>query len=169
MQQIDIVGVKEMAERLGVKQQTAAAWRHRGLLPPPEGTVSGAPAWTWATIERWAMETGRFGGVAEFVAERTSGWRLIDGAAVEIMAGVVVRQVSAPFPQPLTAGRLENRIRFMAADGQWYELAHSAYLKGIGAADDGASRLGKALLAGAAVFGAIVVANEASKSGRPPI
>jgi hypothetical protein len=169
MTQIDIVGLKEMAERLGVKQQTAAAWRHRGLLPPPEGTVSGAPAWTWATIERWAIQTGRFGGVAEFIAERTRGWRLLDGVEVDIMAGVVVRQVSPPFPLPLADGRLQNRIRILANDGNWYELDHDAYLRGIGAADDATTRLGKALLAGAALFGAIVVANEASKSARPPI
>jgi hypothetical protein len=118
----------------------------------------------WSTIERWATETGRFGGVAEFVADHTPGWRLLDGAEVNVMAGVVVRQVSAPFPLPLSDGRLQNRIRFLAADGQWYEMAHEAYLKGVGAANDGATRLGKALLAGAALVGAIVVANEASKS-----
>lgn len=54
-----IVGVKEMAERRGVKQQTAAAWGYRGLLPPPEGTVSGYSAWRWVTIYRWARRTGR--------------------------------------------------------------------------------------------------------------
>lgn len=49
----DPVGLKEIAERLGVKPQTAQVWRHRGILPAPEWTVSGAPAWDWPTIKAW--------------------------------------------------------------------------------------------------------------------
>jgi hypothetical protein len=166
----DIVGLKEIAARLGVKQQTAAAWRHRGLLPAPEGTVSGAPAWQWPTIEEWAVATGRFGGVAEFVAESTPGWRVLGMDPVQIGPGVVVREVSQPFPQPMEDGRVENHVRFMAADdGQWYQLPHDAYLRGTGAADSTSARVGKALLAGAAAVGAIVVLNEATKQGKPPI
>jgi len=165
---LDIVGLKEIAERLGVKQQTAAAWRHRGVLPPPEGTVSGAPAWQWQTIEQWAAATGRLGGIAEFVADQTRGWRVIDSAEVAIGAGVVVRTVSKPFPQPVKNGATENHVRFLAAgDGQWYQLSHSDYLRGVGAADDTATRLGKALLAATAAVGAIVVLSEAAKQGGP--
>jgi len=164
---LDIVGLKEIAERLGVKQQTAAAWRYRGLLPAPEGTVSGAPAWNWATIDTWARSSGRLGGIAEFMAEKTYGWRVMDGAAVEIMAGVVVRQVSAPFPHQMPDGRVERRVRFMAAgDGQWYELPYDLYQRGTGASSAG-EQLGKALLAAGAILGAIIVVGEASK-GRPP-
>lgn len=163
---LDIVGLKEIAERLGVKQQTAAAWRYRGVLPPEEGTVSGMPAWTWGTIERWAKETGRLGGVAEFIVDKTVGIRVFDGAAVEIMAGVVVRQVSPPFPQQLANGRVEQRVRFLAAvDGQWYELPHETYLKGTGAAAD--DRFAKALIAAGALAGAIILVGEASKSTPP--
>lgn len=158
---MDIVGLKEIAERLGKKQQTAAAWRYRGLLPPEEGTVSGAPAWTWATIERWARETGRLGGVAEFVAEKTQGWRVVDGVPVEIMLGVVVQRVSQPFPHQLLDGRVENHVRFLAAtDGQWYELPHHSYLQATGS---GSNELGKALFAAGAILGAIIVVGEASK------
>lgn len=168
MPELDIVGLKEIAERLGVKQQTAAAWRHRGLLPPPEGTVSGAPAWQWRTIEAWAAATGRLGGIAEFVVGETRGWRVIDTAEVSIGAGVVVRQVSQPFPQPLDNGTTENHVRFQSAgDGQWYQVPHSAYLRGIGAADDTAAKLGKALLAATAAVGAVVVLSEAAKQGGP--
>ena len=59
MEPLRIVGIKEIAERLGVAQQTAAVWRFRGLLPEPEGYVSGMPAWRWVTIWRWARRTGR--------------------------------------------------------------------------------------------------------------
>jgi hypothetical protein len=164
---IDIVGLKEIAERLGKKQQTAAAWRYRGLLPPEEGTVSGAPAWRWETIEQWARATGRLGGVAEFVVDRTDGWRVVDGVAVEFTPGVVVQRVSAPFPQQLPDGRVENRVRFLAAaDDQWYELRHDAYQKGTGAAAD--AGIGKALLATGALLGGILIAGEAAAKVRPP-
>jgi hypothetical protein len=53
------VGLSEIAERLGVKPQTAAMWRYRDLLPEPQWTVSGFPAWDWRVIKRWADETGR--------------------------------------------------------------------------------------------------------------
>jgi len=166
MVSLDIVGLKEIAERLGVKQQTAAAWRYRGLLPPEEGTVSGSPAWTWATIEAWATATGRLGGMAEFIVDKTTGIRVPDGAVVEITAGVVVRQVSPPFPHQLPNGRVEQRVRFLAAvDGQWYELPHQTYLRATGAAAD--DRFTKALIAAGAVAGAIILVGEASK-GRLP-
>lgn len=60
------VGLLEIAERLGVKKQTAQMWRHRQLLPPPRWTVSGQPAWAWRDILTWAEETGRLdvGGAA---------------------------------------------------------------------------------------------------------
>lgn len=166
---LDIVGLKEIAERLGVKPQTAAAWRHRNLLPAPEGIVSGAPAWQWQTIEQWAIRTGRVGGVAEFVTEATRAFRAVDFVPVQVGAGVVVRQVSPPFPQPMEDGRVETHVRFMAAtDGQWYQLSHEAYLNGTGAADSTATRLGKALLGAALAAGAIIVLGEASKQSRPP-
>jgi hypothetical protein len=54
-----IVGEKEIAARLRVRDATVHQWRSRGLLPDQEGYVSGAPAWRWSTIERWAWSTGR--------------------------------------------------------------------------------------------------------------
>ena len=53
------VGVAEIADRLGVKRQTAQMWNYRKLLPKPKWTVSGQPAWNWPDIERWAKESGR--------------------------------------------------------------------------------------------------------------
>lgn len=53
------VGLKEIAERLGVKRQTAGVWRMRGVLPDEAGKVSDVPWWDWADIKRWAAKTGR--------------------------------------------------------------------------------------------------------------
>ena len=55
----DPVGLSDIADRLGVEQETAKRWKLRGLLPPPKWTVSGRPAWEWKTIEAWARKTGR--------------------------------------------------------------------------------------------------------------
>jgi hypothetical protein len=153
----DIVGIKEIAERLNVRQQTAAQWRHRGILPEPEGTVSGAPAWRWVTIERWARATGRVGGVAEIVADGKTAWRLPANELVTLPVGLVVRALSHPFPQPLTDGRVDTHVRFLASDGSWYQISDDSYLRATGAKSEGPG-LGTALLAGAAaVIGAIAL------------
>jgi len=55
----DPVGSDEIARRLGVERATVHMWRVRRLLPEPEHVVSGRPCWHWATVERWARETGR--------------------------------------------------------------------------------------------------------------
>lgn len=104
--------------------------------------------------------------MVEFIVDKTDGIRVLDGALVEITAGVVVRQVSPPFPQQLPDRRVEQRVRFLAAvDGQWYELPHQIYLRATGAAGD--DRFAKALIAAGAVAGAIILVGEASK-GRLP-
>jgi len=125
------------------------------------------PAWSWSkTIAPWAASTGRAGAVAEFTADTAPAWRVLDGAEVRIPTGIVVRQVSPPFPQQLPNGFVVNRIRFLAAvDGQWYELAQDAYLRGTGAASQ--DNVVKALVAGAAALIGIIVVSEATK-GRPP-
>lgn len=55
----DPVGVAEIADRLGVKRQTVAAWKVRGLLPEPDLHLAMGPLWAWSVIEQWAEETGR--------------------------------------------------------------------------------------------------------------
>ncbi len=160
---LDVVGIREIAQRLGVKPQTAATWRVRGLLPAEEGTVSGAPCWRWSTIEAWAAATGRLGGVAEFVQDQTPGWRALDQEPVVFSAGVVVRRVTGPFPQPMTDGTVQSRVRIQAWDGNWYDLTHDDYKRGTGSATrDG---LAKAVLAAGAAALGIIVLSEAAKGG----
>lgn len=159
----DIVGIKEIAERLGRKPQTAALWRHQGLLPVEEGTVSGAPAWHWKTIAGWAASTGRVDAVAEFTAP-TSGWRVFDGASVQIQSGAVVRALSAAFPAELPDGTVDDRVRLLlAGDDQWYEIRRADYLGGTGTATQ--DTLTKLLLGAALVAGAILLGAEAAKGG----
>lgn len=58
----DVVGTRQIAERLGVETSTVHQWRQRDLkipMPPPRGDVSGVPWWSWKDIERWARKTGR--------------------------------------------------------------------------------------------------------------
>ena len=53
------VGLKEMAERLGVAQGTAWQWKKRGVLPEPDfPSVHGRAAWNWPTILKWAGRRG---------------------------------------------------------------------------------------------------------------
>ena len=59
---VEPVGVVDIARRLGVRQQTVAMWRYRGLLPDPRWSVSNQPAWDWQDIRRWAESTGRLPG-----------------------------------------------------------------------------------------------------------
>jgi hypothetical protein len=51
--------MREIGQRLDVRQQTVAMWKLRGLMPAVAWTVSGNPAWNWPDIEKWARESGR--------------------------------------------------------------------------------------------------------------
>jgi predicted DNA-binding transcriptional regulator AlpA len=68
---LDLVGIPEIAERLGVARRTVVAWRYRHRrrpvkrpwLPFPEPfSLGGRPVWQWTDIERWAQATGRLNG-----------------------------------------------------------------------------------------------------------
>jgi hypothetical protein len=53
------VGIIEIADLLDVKRATVDQWRTRGVLPPPEGQISGNPWWWENLILKWAKSTGR--------------------------------------------------------------------------------------------------------------
>jgi transposase-like protein len=67
----ELVGVSEIARRLGVSQQAVSAWIARGWPPGKRGakpvkppkpigpTVSRVTAFRWRDVERWARATGR--------------------------------------------------------------------------------------------------------------
>jgi hypothetical protein len=54
-----LVGIAEIADRLGVERDTVHKWRYRRLLPAPDYRLAVGPVWEWDTIDRWAKATGR--------------------------------------------------------------------------------------------------------------
>lgn len=56
----DLVGVTEIAKRLGVHRDTVHAWkrRHDGS-PSPIAEIEQVLVWNWPDVERWAKATGR--------------------------------------------------------------------------------------------------------------
>ena len=50
---LDLVGPRDVAERLGIPRNTVLAWKLRGQLPEPELIISRIPIWRWETIHAW--------------------------------------------------------------------------------------------------------------------
>tara|TARA_R110000824_G_scaffold272508_1_gene461045 strand:- start:121 stop:390 length:270 start_codon:yes stop_codon:yes gene_type:complete len=48
-----LVGVKEIAELLGIDRATVASWRHQSRLPNPDYKISGNPVWFACEIIFW--------------------------------------------------------------------------------------------------------------------
>lgn len=53
------LGLSEIAQLCGVSRRTPEVWRARGVLPEPDGMVSGSPLWWRETVTTWATATGR--------------------------------------------------------------------------------------------------------------
>lgn len=58
MPALEIVGIPEIADRLGVPRPTLDTWRRRGELPEPGYMIGNRPAWRWSVIRTWALRTG---------------------------------------------------------------------------------------------------------------
>lgn len=58
---LNLVGVAEIAERLGVgARQTVHSWRVRyPNFPTPVATLEMGLIWSWPDVEKWARATGR--------------------------------------------------------------------------------------------------------------
>lgn len=56
----DLVGMADIAVRLGVKTATVSQWRNRNTgFPMPMMFVSKSPIWNYPDVQKWAEETGR--------------------------------------------------------------------------------------------------------------
>lgn len=57
----DLVGAREIADRLGVsKNSVVYDWvRRHGDFPRPIVTLSAGNIWLWTEVEAWAKRTGR--------------------------------------------------------------------------------------------------------------
>ncbi len=59
-QRLDVVGLRDIARMLFVDGRTPTMWRHRNVLPPEDGYISGnVPVWHRDKILAWAEATGR--------------------------------------------------------------------------------------------------------------
>lgn len=57
---IALVGVAEIAERLGVGTSVVHDWRRRHAdFPQPVARLRMGLVWEWPNVERWARSTGR--------------------------------------------------------------------------------------------------------------
>lgn len=56
------VGKAELVELLHCTRDTVDKWSTRNLLPEPDWTVGGRPAWNLATIAKWCRDTDRIDG-----------------------------------------------------------------------------------------------------------
>lgn len=81
----ELVGLADIAARLGVRYKTTTRWRDRGVLPPPFATVSGSAIWRRSTIETWARQTGR-----ELSGQWPDAGRLTIEVAVDVAIAVTV-------------------------------------------------------------------------------
>ncbi len=71
---LDVVGVDDIASRLGVEPRIAANWHATGALPDPDYRWEAGAAWRWGTIERWTHGRGR--AVSPIVRRRSESVRV---------------------------------------------------------------------------------------------
>jgi hypothetical protein len=58
----DLVGVAEIAERLGCSVQAVHAWKRRHKdFPSPVAHLTMGLLWVWPEVRHWAHATGRLG------------------------------------------------------------------------------------------------------------
>jgi prophage regulatory protein len=53
----DVVGVAEIAKRLGKSDRTVRRWLNRPDFPPPIAHLAIGRVWEWHEIEAWAQRT----------------------------------------------------------------------------------------------------------------
>lgn len=59
MTRVDLVGLKEIGEMIGVSKQRAGQLAGQSDFPKPIGEISAGRVWRRADVELWARRTGR--------------------------------------------------------------------------------------------------------------
>lgn len=57
--ELDLVGVNQIAARLGLDSQIVRCWHTAGKLPPPEYRSTSGETWLWSTMEQWKGGAGQ--------------------------------------------------------------------------------------------------------------
>ncbi|MEJ7569197.1 MAG: hypothetical protein WKF41_13135 [Gaiellaceae bacterium] len=57
--QTELVIAADIAERLGISRARVSVLAGRRGFPPPVGRLGRSDVWRWASVERWARDTGR--------------------------------------------------------------------------------------------------------------
>jgi len=55
----NVVGIKEIAQETGLKEQTLRQYRTDGKMPEPDAIKSGNPLWDINTISKWFRNRGK--------------------------------------------------------------------------------------------------------------
>jgi len=55
----ELVIAADIAERLGISRARVSVLAIRSEFPRPVGRLGRSDVWRWASVERWARETGR--------------------------------------------------------------------------------------------------------------
>jgi hypothetical protein len=72
---LDLVGVAEIADRLGTSRFTVHHWRqHHSEFPRPLAELKAGPVWAWPEVELWAHQPRRTGRPADSEIVATLPW-----------------------------------------------------------------------------------------------
>jgi prophage regulatory protein len=55
----ELVVAADIAERLGISRARVSVLASRSDFPRPVGRLGRSEVWRWASVERWAHDTGR--------------------------------------------------------------------------------------------------------------
>ena len=55
----ELVVAADIAERLGISRARVSVLASRSDFPRPVGRLGRSDVWRWASVERWARDTGR--------------------------------------------------------------------------------------------------------------
>ena len=86
---MDLLGLAEVAEMLGVNKQNVANWRaRRSDFPAPVANLKSGPVWSTESIVEWAHRSGHQVNLTALSAEQTDTQRAVVVAMMNMKGGV---------------------------------------------------------------------------------